>query len=238
MRTGSEVVAAGSQPTGIGSEFERPPSRPVVGRVRLLVLDHNPVVREGVRLFVTEHSDRIDIVGAVTTGQEAIDVARENRPNVVQLDAWLPDMSLAEAVHRIRAVSPGSRIVLFTAPLTPARRDEAQKLGVEGLLGKDADPVRLVEVLTRVAAGEVLVAEDVSDRTLELAAIRLGCAPLTKREYEILRRAAEGESNSEIAAAIFLAPTTVKSYLQSALGKLGARNRAGAVATLGRVGLL
>jgi two-component system nitrate/nitrite response regulator NarL len=238
VRAGSETDSPGSRSLDRGGGAERPSLRPVVGRVRLLVLDHNPVVREGIRLFIAEHSDRIDIVAAVTTGQDAIDAARNSRPNVVQLDAWLPDMPLAEAVRRIRAVSPGSRIVLFTAPLTPARRDEALELGVEGLLGKDADPVRLVEVLTRVAAGEVLVAEDVSDRTLELAAIRLGCAPLTRREYEILRRAAEGESNSEIAAAIFLAPTTVKSYLQSALGKLGARNRAGAVATLGRVGLL
>lgn len=212
--------------------------RPVVGKIRLLVLDHNPVVREGVRLFIAEHSDRIEILDAVETGQEAIDRARETRPHVVQLDAWLPDMPLAEAVQRIRAVSPATRVCVFTAPVTPTRRDEAAALEVEGLLGKDADPLRLVEVLTRVADGEVLYEDDVSDRTLELAAIRLQCAPLTKREYEILCRAADGESNSEIAAAIFLAPTTVKSYLQSALGKLGARNRAGAVATLGRVGLL
>jgi DNA-binding NarL/FixJ family response regulator len=217
---------------------DAPPPRSSGAKIRLLVLDHNPVIREGVRLFISEHSDRIEVLDAVETGQEAVDCARVDRPHVVQLDAWLPDMPLAEAVRRIRAVSPGTRLVIFTAPVTPTRRDEAAELGVEGLLDKDADPTRLVNVLTRVAQGETVIAEDASEQNLRLAAIRLNCAPLTKREYEILCRAADGESNNEIAQAIFLAPTTVKSYLQSALGKLGARNRAGAVATLGRVGLL
>jgi two-component system nitrate/nitrite response regulator NarL len=207
-------------------------------KIRLLVVDDKPVVHEGLRSFIEEHGERLEIIDSVRTGQEAIDAARRSGPDVVQLDAWLPDMLLAEAVRRIRAVSPASRIVVFTAPVTPTVLDEATELGVHGFLGKDADLRELVDVLIRVAGGEVVIADNVSKDILRLAAMRLHCAPLTGREYEILRRAAKGESNCEIAKAIYLAPTTVKSYLQSALSKLGARNRAGAVATLGRVGLL
>jgi DNA-binding NarL/FixJ family response regulator len=211
-------------------------SHPPLRRVTLLVVDEQPVVQLGVRLVAAESARQCEIVEA-SDGAEAIEVARRLRPDVVLLDPFLDDMMLSEAVVRLRAVSPASRVVLFAAHVSPSLREEAVVLGVHGLLGKDAAPDRFRETVERVILGETLLEPEESD-VLRRAAAKLNCTPLTPREHEIIRRAARGESNAEIASAIFLAPTTVKSYVQSALGKLEARNRVEAVFKLSELRLL
>jgi two-component system, NarL family, nitrate/nitrite response regulator NarL len=202
----------------------------------VLIVDGHPVVQHGVRMLL-EDADRVRSANAAETGEEAIEIARRERPDMVLLDPWLPDMLMAEAVSRIRAVSPGSKIVIFAAHLTPTIREEAARLDVNGVLGKDARPQRLLDAIERIASGE-LITDPIEDELLRRAGDKLHCAPLTPREHEILRRAARGESNAEIAQAIYLAPTTVKSYLQCALRKLGARNRVEAVFKLSELRLL
>jgi two-component system nitrate/nitrite response regulator NarL len=205
-------------------------------RLRLLVVDDHPVVHQGVRLLL-EHATDIEIVGEAVCGTDAIEAVQRTTPNVVLLDVRLPDMLVEEVVHRIRAVSPSSKIVIFTAHVSPTVTDEATRLAVHGFLGKDASPEHFLEVITRVAAGEVLT-DRVSADALRQAGDKLHATPLTPREHEILRRAAIGESNAEIAQAIYLSPTTVKSYLQTALQKLDAHNRVQAVAKLSELELL
>jgi two-component system nitrate/nitrite response regulator NarL len=210
---------------------------PSPGRtVRILVVDHHPVVQHGVRLFL-DGRPGFTVLGAAETGARAITVARQERPDVALLEPWLPDMVLEEVVERLRASSPNTRLVAFASQVTPTLRDQAARLGLHGLLGKGAAAEDVASMVTRVASGET-VAPPPSDRALLQAAEKLHCVALTAREHEILRLAARGASNSEIASEIYLAPTTVKSYLQSALGKLGARNRVEAVFKLGEVGLL
>lgn len=211
-------------------------ARPPLRRITLLVVDAQPVVQLGVRLVAAESERPCEIVEAFS-GAEGIDAARIHRPDVVLLDPFLGDMLLSEAVRRIAAVSPSTRVVLFAAHVTPSLREEAVQLGVRGLLGKDAAPPRFLETVERVVAGETLLEPEETD-ALRRAAEKLNCVPLTPREHEIIRRAARGESNAEIASAIFLAPTTVKSYIQSALGKLQARNRVEAVFKLSELRLL
>jgi DNA-binding NarL/FixJ family response regulator len=205
-------------------------------RLDLLVVDAQPVVQYGVRLFV-DRVDRIRTAAQATSGREAVDIARRVRPDVALLDPWLDDMLLAETVGHVRAVSPGTRIIVFAAQLTPSIWEEAAFLEVHGVLGKDATPECVLDVILRVAAGEVII-EPRDDRMLQRAADKLHGSPLTPREHEIIRRAARGESNVEIAGAIYLAPTTVKSYLQSALRKIGARNRVEAVFKLSELRIL
>lgn len=211
-------------------------SHPALRRITLLVVDEQPVVQLGVRLVAAESPRRCEIVEA-DSGIRAVEAAREHRPDVVLLDPFLDDMMLTEVVGRIRAVSPASRVVVFAAHVSPSLRDEAVALGVHGLLGKATAPARFRETVERVITGEVLLEPEESD-VLRRAAAKLNCTPLTPREHEIIRRAARGESNAEIASAIFLAPTTVKSYVQSALGKLEARNRVEAVFKLSELRLL
>jgi two-component system, NarL family, nitrate/nitrite response regulator NarL len=207
-----------------------------MSRVALLVADRHPVVHEGLRMLLSR-SECLVIVGVADSGRGAVAQARRLAPDVLLLDERLPDMLCEDAVSELRRASPGTRIVIFTPCVTVSGLEKAARLQVAGLLGKDAPPGRVVEVLSRVAAGEV-VADRVCDQALRRAAGKLRCPPLTPREYQILVRAATGASNAEIGSEMYLAPTTVKSYLQSALPKLNARNRVEAVAKLSELELL
>ena len=212
------------------------PSAAAPRRIRILVVDHHPVVQHGVRVFL-DHQPRFTVAATAETGARAVIEARHERPDVALLEPWLPDMLLEELVGRLRASSPNTRLIAFASQVTPTLRDQVARLGIHGLLGKGAAAEDVAAMVTRVAAGET-VTPPPSDSVLRQAADKLHCAVLTAREHEILRLAARGASNSEIASEIYLAPTTVKSYLQSALAKLGARNRVEAVFKLGEAGLL
>ena len=205
-------------------------------RIGVLLVDHHPVVQHGIRLFL-DGQPRFEIVAAADSGKAGVAAARQARPDIALLDPWLPDMLLERLVERLRATSPNTRLIAFASQVTPTVREQVVNLGIHGLVSKSAAPEDFAAMLMRVAAGET-VTPPPSDVVLRQAAEKLHCAVLTAREHEILRRAARGASNSEIAAEIYLAPTTVKSYLQSALAKLGARNRVEAVFKLGEVGLL
>ena len=211
-------------------------SRPPLRRIKLLVVDAQPVVQLGVRLLAAESERPCEIIEAFS-GSEAIEAMRRDRPDLVLLDPYLDDMLLAELVQRIGAISPSTRVVIFAAQVSPSLREEAIQLGVRGLLCKGAAPHRFLEMVERVVGGETLLEPEETD-ALRRAAAKLNLTPLTPREHEIIRRAARGESNAEIASAIFLSPTTVKSYVQSALGKLEARNRVEAVFKLSELRLL
>jgi DNA-binding NarL/FixJ family response regulator len=207
-----------------------------VRRLSVLVVDDHPVVHQGVRQLL-DRIDDVEIVHEAQNGEDAIVASRRLAPDIVLLDARLPDILTADAVRRIGTVSPRSRIVIFTAHATPKMLDDIRRLGVHGFVRKDCSPEQFVDVIIKVAAGETVTTSSPND-ALRLAAEKLHGAVLTPREYEVLRRAAMGESNAEIGQAIYLAPTTVKSYLQSALQKLDARNRVEAVAKLSELGLL
>jgi two-component system nitrate/nitrite response regulator NarL len=213
-----------------------PGAQPATRRTRILVVDHHPVVQHGVRLFLDDQSG-FTVCGAAESGAAAVAAARHERPDVALLEPWLPDMLLEHLVERLRASSPNTRLIAFASQVTPTLRDQVAKLGIHGLLDKGAAPDDVAAMVASVAAGEI-VTPPASDSVLRQAAEKLHCAVLTAREHEILRLAARGASNSEIASEIYLAPTTVKSYLQSALAKLGARNRVEAVYKLGAIGLL
>lgn len=228
---GGEAVSFGAG-TATLSETAHPRLR----RITLMLVDEQPIVQLGVSLIAKESRRPCRVIEA-SGGEAAIELARRERPDLVLLDPSLADLLLADAVRRIGAVSPASRIVIFPAHITPSIREEAARLGVHGLLGKDATPANFLATIEAVARGERMLEDEQRD-TLRRAAAKLNCAPLTPREHEIIRRAARGESNAEIASAIFLAPTTVKSYVQSALGKLEARNRVEAVFKLSELRLL
>ena len=212
-------------------------AHPRLRRITLLLVDEHPIVQLGVSLIAKESRRPCRVIEAAS-GEAAVELARRERPDLVLLDPSLADLLLADAVRRIGAVSPASRIVVFPAHITPSIREEAAGLGVHGLLGKDATPAKFLATIEAVARGERKLGEAEQRDALRRAAAKLNCAPLTPREHEIIRRAARGESNAEIASAIFLAPTTVKSYVHSALGKLEARNRVEAVFKLAELRLL
>jgi two-component system, NarL family, nitrate/nitrite response regulator NarL len=205
--------------------------------IRLLVVDDHPIVRDGVAMLV-QRTPWVEIVGYAPNGREALDCARDLKPDVVLLDLRLPDMLGSEIVRGIHACVPNATIVVFTAFADHAAISATRAAGASALLLKDASAAEMLELLGCIRAGKEIPwsgdpAEVERRRSSTLA--QLG---LTRREYDVLRRVALGETNPEIAKAMNLSRNTVKSYLQTALSKLGARNRVEALVRAGELDLL
>jgi two-component system, NarL family, nitrate/nitrite response regulator NarL len=208
--------------------------------VSVLVVDDHPIVLDGVRLLV-ESTSWIALAGYARTGREAITIAEQTQPDVVLLDLRLPDMLGPEVIHGIRRGAPDARVVLFTAYADHAAVEPALAAGARAVVLKDADRADLVGVVRRVAAGEtipVTAGSTSAGGANQQLARELRQWALTRREYDILRRISMGETNPEIAEALGLTRNTVKTYVQSALNKLGARNRIEALNRLHEGGLL
>jgi DNA-binding NarL/FixJ family response regulator len=205
--------------------------------ISVLVVDDHPIVLDGVRHLV-DSTSWITLAGYARTGREAITLAEQTQPDVVLLDLRLPDMLGPEAVRSIHHGAPGAKVVLFTAYPDHAAVEPALAAGAKAVVLKDADRADLVDVIRRVAAGETIRTDSSTGEESRRFADRLRRSALTRREYDILRRISMGQTNPEIADALGLTRNTVKTYVQSALNKLGARNRIEALNRLSELGLL
>jgi len=204
--------------------------------VRVLIVDDHPVVSEGFS-HMFEYVDGIDVVGTAATGREAMERIDRLMPDVVLLDLHLPDDDGATIAGRVRARHPDVHVVIFTGGANPAEVRQASAAGVDGVLLKNMPVGELVRAIRDVAEGcEVL------DRDLVGALCEpdqdTGAVPLSERELEVLRNLANGMTNKDVAAALFISRATVKSHIENILRKLGASDRAAAVAEGFRRGLL
>jgi DNA-binding NarL/FixJ family response regulator len=205
--------------------------------IRLLVVDDHPVVLDGVTLLLRADPD-IVVVGSARTGREAITTARELKPDVVLLDLRLPDTLAINVIGELRQAVPAAKIVIFTAHQEHAGIRAAMETGIDGCLLKDASRTDLVDALHRVMAGQRVYDGRLSNRPTPQVLDRLSKIGLSRREYEVLRLVAMGQTGPEIAAALSLTRNTVRTYLQGAVQKLGARNRIEAIARAHEVSLL
>lgn len=205
--------------------------------LRLLVVDDHPIVRDGVAMLV-QRAPWVEIVGYARNGREALDCASDLEPDVVLLDLRLPDMLGSEIVRGIHACVPKATIVVFTAFADHTAISAARTAGASALLLKDASAAEMLELLGCIRAGKELSWSGDPVEVERRRSSTLAQLGLTRREYDVLRRVALGETNPEIAEAMNLSRNTVKSYLQSALSKLGARNRVEALLRAGELDLL
>lgn len=203
---------------------------------RVLVVDDHPVVREGVALLMGKGA-AMHVAGTAQTGGEAIAVARDLAPDLILLDLRLPDMLASETVEQLRLAAPRAKIVVFTAYAAHQALDTLRDR-VDGILLKDATDTDLVAALGRVLAGERVIDPRIGNEMLPGRPAKWPGPQLTGREYEVLRRVAMGETNAEVADKLFLSRNTVKTYLQSALHKLGAKNRVEGILRARQAGLL
>jgi len=199
---------------------------------RLLVVDSQPIVSAGV-FHVAAGTSWLEPVGHARTGGEAIAMAGAIRPDIVLLELRLSDMLAPELIQALRSHRPELRLVVFTAYPPSSALYAAVEDEVDGVVRKDADFSRLVEVLHRVHCEQPVRRNRDSVLTRDTR-----MHGLTRREYEILRRVAMGETNMEIARAVGLTSNTVKTYFQRTLEKLGARNRVEALLHASEIGLL
>ncbi|WP_239313681.1 MULTISPECIES: response regulator transcription factor [unclassified Frankia] len=210
----------------------------MTGRViRVLVADDHPIVLDGVTLAL-QNTSSMRIAGYARTGRETISAVQEFHPDVVLLDLRLPDMLAPEVIQELRAQHSALKIILFTAHPDHAALNSAMAAGGHGIVVKDTERTDLVDAIRRVAAGERVIFSDLGQDGLLLVNRKLREHGLTRREYDILRHVAMGETNPEIASALGLTRNTVKTYLQRTLEKLGARNRVEALSRANQLGIL
>lgn len=202
----------------------------------VFVVDDHPVVRDGVVLLLRTDPS-LTIVGSAECGRTAIERITELKPDLVLLDLRLPDMLAPEVIRELRKVHPATKIVVFTAHADHQGITASLDAGANAALVKDVAGTDLSAALRQVLRGELVVdPRIVPHQTARSDA--LARSGLTRREYEVLRFAAQGRTNPEIAESTGLTRNTVKTYLQSALHKLGARNRVEAISKASEAGLL
>jgi DNA-binding NarL/FixJ family response regulator len=203
--------------------------------MRLLVVDDHEVVRQGLVAMLSRRPN-FQVVAEAGSAAESIEMARRFRPDLVVMDVRLPDGSGIEACREIRADLPATRVVILTSYPDEEAVFSAIIAGASGYLLKQVRGRDLVAALEAVGRGESLldpaVTEKVLDRVRRIATSGATdeLAQLTAQEQRILLLVAEGKTNKEIAAEVFLSDKTVKNYVSSILSKLNLQRRAQAAA--------
>ncbi len=214
--------------------------------IRVVIADDQALVRGGFRLIL-EARDDIEVVGEAGDGVEALEAARRLHPDVVLMDIRMPGPDGIEATRRLlRGDPPKPRVLMLTTFDLDEYVYEAMRSGASGFLLKNVDPAELVRAVRVVATGEALLAPTITKRLLERflhsPAPGNGVSPrldqLTEREVEVLALVGQGLSNSEIAQALFLSQTTVKTHLAHIFAKLALRDRVQAVVLAYESGLV
>jgi Response regulator containing a CheY-like receiver domain and an HTH DNA-binding domain len=208
--------------------------------LRLLVVDDHEVVRQGL-VALLDRRQGFEVVAEAGTVAEAVEQARRHEPDIVIMDVRLPDGSGVEACREIRAERPATRVVMLTSYPDEEAVLSAIVAGASGYLLKQVRARDLVSALEAVGRGESLLDPAVTEKVLErVRRIATGAAAddlaaLTTQEQKILLLVAEGKTNKEIAAEVFLSDKTVKNYVSSILSKLNLERRAQAAAYMARL---
>lgn len=208
-------------------------------QVRLLIADDHPLYRSSVERVVRLHP-QLAVVGLASDGREALDRVIALEPDVAVVDLNMPGLDGLQLLDALTQEDVRTRIVILTGNLDSDQVYRAVELGAAAVLSKLVEPEALVDTLLEVASGKTVLGSEVQSLLAgEVRNRRREDRPmLTDREREVLGQIADGASVAEIAAAIHLSPSTVKSHLESLYRKLEVSDRAAAVATAMRKGLL
>ena len=206
------------------------------GPIRVLVVDDQTMVREGLRMILDAQDD-IEVVAEAGDGAAALRETARHRPDVVLMDIRMPGMDGLQATERLLRGGTSARVLVLTTFGHDEYLYAAMKAGASGFLLKDSPRAQLVHAVRTVADGASLLDPVLTRRLIEewvrrpppAAGVPEALRRLTARELEVFGELARGRSNAEIAARLVLSETTVKSHVAHALEKLGLRDRIQAV---------
>jgi DNA-binding NarL/FixJ family response regulator len=219
--------------------------------IRVLLADDQALIRAGFRVLVDAAED-LQVVGEATDGRQAVDLARSERADVVLMDIRMPGVDGLEATRRISEDEDlaGVKVIILTTFESDEYVYQALRAGASGFLVKDTEPADLIQAVRVVARGDALLSPSVTRRLITdivsrperpLAGDQASgkiLAGLTDREREVMALVAEGLSNDEIAARLFLSPLTAKTHVSRIMTKLNARDRAQLVVLAYETGLV
>jgi DNA-binding NarL/FixJ family response regulator len=211
--------------------------------IRALIVDDHPVTREGLRTALELSDNVIVVVGEAGTGEEAVERVRELGPDVVFMDVRMPGMDGIEATRRILEAAPQTKVILLTIDESRSAISDAIHAGVSGYLLKDASADALVDAARNAVEGNAVIHPQLTRAFIEEAQSAAGGdqpsrPALSKREREILQRVADGATTRQVATDLGISPHTVKTHLERIFEKLGANDRAQAVAIAFRTGIV
>jgi len=214
--------------------------------IRVLLADDQALIRAGFRVLL-EAADDIEVIGEAVNGDQAVELATAERPDVILMDIRMPGTDGLAATAQIAAADAlnGVKVVILTTFETDEYVYQALRAGASGFLVKDAEPEELIRAVRVVHRGEALLSPSVTRRLIASLATRAPAVPaaagrdpanparpaadlarLTEREREVLALVAQGLSNEEIATRLYLSPLTTKTHVSHIMTKLGARDRA------------
>ncbi len=202
-------------------------------KVRVLIADDHVTVTAGLVSIIGMQSDMV-VVAEGTNGREAIELWRKHRPDVTLLDLRMPVLDGVGAIEEIHKEDASARVIVLTTYDTDNEIYRAIKAGAKGYVLKDARREELLHCIRRVNRGETCIPQSL----LEKLAAGVSGETLTGRELEVLTLLAQGRSNKEIGANLYISETTVKAHLRSIFGKLDVLSRTEAIAAASRRGLV
>ena len=188
--------------------------------IRVLVVEDHNVVRQGL-VALLNVVDGLTVVGEAGDGLEAIDQFRKHQPDITLMDLRLPRLSGVEAIQRIRQEAPQARVIVLTTYDGDEDIYRALKAGARAYLLKGMTGEELVTTIRAVHAGKSHIPAAIAEKL----AARMGTEDLTPREFDVLEQIVRGKSNKEIASELNVSEATVKTHINSLLGKLGVTDR-------------
>jgi two-component system nitrate/nitrite response regulator NarL len=217
------------------SELRVTPQEPRKGKIRIVIADDHPIVRDGLRKLLSLEDD-IEVVGECNDGCEVLDRVQELDPDVLLLDLRMPNLDGLSALQALQQTNKRTRVIVLTASEDKNEFVQAMKLGCSGIVLKQTAPDLIVKSIRKVHGGEIWLDSHTTAAVMRQFAApgEIGSStggksrersPLSQREREIVQLVAQGYKNKEMAEKMFISEQTVKNHLHNIFDKLGVSDR-------------